>query len=250
MTAEPWEAFFDPHYVLTYAPLQPDERSRVEALAAARLAGLAPGARVLDVPCGYGRHAVPLARDGYRVVGLDRSASQLDEARRRRGPGAGPRLVRADYRDIPIADGAFDGAVTLLSSLGYAGEEGDRRVLREIRRVLRPGGRLVIDTSHRDRLPPRSPWREWYPLGDGAVLLAESRVDRVAGTVELVHTYMPAGGAPETRSIRWRAYSATELVRMLADAGFAEVACYGNLEGGPFGPDTRLVVVATAPATV
>jgi SAM-dependent methyltransferase len=250
VTPEPSEAFFDPHYVLTYAPLQPDDRSRVEALAAARLAGLARGTRVLDVPCGYGRHAVPLAREGYQVVGLDRSASQLDEARRRRGPALGPRLIRADYREIPIADGVFDGAVTLLSSLGYAGEEADRRALHEIRRVLRPDGRLVIETNHRDRLPPRSPWREWYPLGDGAVLLTETRVDRVAGTVELIHTYMPAGGPPETRTIGWRAYSATELVRMLTDAGFVEVACYGNLDGEPFGSDTRLILVATAPTTV
>ena len=248
MSGEPWEAFFDAQYALTYAPLQPDDRSRVEALAAARLAGLSPGARILDVPCGYGRHAVPLAAEGYRVVGLDRSTAQLDEARRRRGTASQPRLVQADYRQIPIVDGAFDGALTLHSSLGYAGEDADRSVLREIRRVLRPGGRLVIETNHRDRLPPRSPWREWYPLGEGAVLLSESRVDRIAGTVELIHTYMPAGGPPETRTIRWRAYSATELVRMLAAAGFWEIASYGNLDGGPFGGDTRLVLVVTAPA--
>ena len=122
-------------------------------------------------------------------------------------------------------------------------------MLREIRRVLRPGGRLVIETNHRDRLPPRSPWREWYPLGDGAVLLAESRVDRVAGTVELVHTYLPASGPAQTRSIHWRAYSVTELVRILGESGFGDIACYGNLEGGPFGSDTRLILVAAAPAT-
>jgi SAM-dependent methyltransferase len=198
---------------------------------------------------GYGRHAVPLAAEGYRVVGLDRSTAQLDDARRRRGTASQPRLVQADYRQIPIVDGAFDGALILHSSLGYADEDADRSVLREIRRGLRPGGRLVIETNHRDRLPPRSPWREWYPLGEGAVLLSESRVDRIAGMVELIHTYMPAGGPPETRTIRWRAYSATELVRMLAAAGFGEIASYGNLDGGPFGGDTRLVLVVTAPAT-
>ncbi len=249
MTPEPWEAFFDAHYVLTYAPLQPADRSRAEVLAAARLAELPPGSRVLDVPCGYGRHAVPLAAEGYRVVGLDRSASQLDEARRRRDTAREPRLVRGDYREIPLADGAFDGALTLHSSLGYTGEDADRRVLREIRRVLRPGGRLVIETNHRDRLPPRSPWREWYPLGDGAVLLAETRIDRVAGTVELVHTYLPASGPAHTRSIHWRAYSVTELVRILGESGFGDIACYGNLEGGPFGSDTRLILVAAAPVT-
>lgn len=248
MSAEPWEAFFDAHYVLTYAPLQPHDRSRREAIAAARLAGLSPGSRVLDVPCGYGRHAVPLAVEGYVVVGLDWSATQLAEARRRRGQADGPALVRADYRWIPLADGVFDAALTLLSSLGYAEEDGDRAMLREIRRVLRPGGCLLVETNHRDRLPPRSPWREWHPLPDGAFLLAESRVDRVAGTVELTHTYLPAGGPAQARTIRWRAYSVTELVQMLADAGFGKVACYGDLDGGSFGADTRLVLVAIAPA--
>lgn len=248
MNAEPWDAFFDAHYVLTYAPLQPDARSRAEALAAVRLAGFPPGSRVLDVPCGYGRHAVALAAEGYHIVGLDRSAAQLDEARRRRGAIIGLRLVRADYRQIPFAAGAFDGALTLLSSLGYAGEDEDRIVLREIRRILRPAGRLLMETNHRDRLPPRSPAREWHPLGNGAFLLSESRVDRVAGVVDLTHTYLPASGPPQIRTIRWRAYSATELVRMLVDVGFGEIACYGTLDGGPFGPDTRLVLLATAPA--
>jgi len=52
VSAEPWEAFFDRHYLLTYTPLQTDDRSRAKVLAAARLAGLPPGSRVLDVPCG------------------------------------------------------------------------------------------------------------------------------------------------------------------------------------------------------
>lgn len=195
MSSESWDAFFDAHYALTYAPLQPDDWSRAEALAATRLAGLSPGSRALDVPCGYGRHSVPLAAAGYRVLGLDRSAAQLAEARRRRGAASEPRLVRADYRQLPIATGTFDGAVTLLSSLGYAGEDDDRRALREIRRVLCAGGRLVIDTNHRDRQPHRSPWREWHRLGDGAVLLTERRVDWVAGMVEMTHTYVPTGGS-------------------------------------------------------
>ena len=86
------------------------------------------------------------------------------------------------------------------------------------------------------------------PLGDGAFLLEEKRVDRLAGTVELIHTYLAAGGPPQTRTIRWRAYSVTELVRMLTEVGFGEIACHGDLDGGPFGPGTRLVLVATAPA--
>jgi hypothetical protein len=70
----------------------------------------------------------------------------------------------------------------------------------------------------------------------------------VSGTVELIHTYLPAGGPPDTRTIHWRAYSVTELVRILRDVGLGDVACFGNLDGGPFGADTRLVLVAARPA--
>ena len=87
-----------------------------------------------------------------------------------------------------------------------------------------------------------------YRVGDDAFLLEESRVDRVAGMVELTHTYLRAGGQPHTRTILWRAYSVTELAGMLRDTGFREVACYGSLDAGPFVADTRLVLVATAPA--
>jgi SAM-dependent methyltransferase len=243
---EPWAAFFDSHYLLTYIPLLPDDRSRTEALDAVRLAGVTPGSSILDVPCGFGRHAVALAREGYRVVGLDRSITQIGEACRRRGAAREPALLQADYRHIPLVRGAFHAALLLHSSLGYGGDDMDRRVLKEIRRVLGPGGRLIVETNHRDRLPPRSPWREWYPLGDRAFLLKESRVDRVTGIVEMTHTYLPVGGAPEARTIRWRAYSATELVRLVTEAGFTAVSCYGSLRGEPFAPTTRLVVVATA----
>ena len=58
--------------------------------------------------------------------------------------------MHADYRELPFADESFDAALNLFTSLGYLGDEDDTRVLWEIRRVLRPGARLVIETLHRD----------------------------------------------------------------------------------------------------
>ena len=100
------------------------------------------------MPCGYGRYAIPLARAGYRVVGVDRSETLLAEARRRAGHERWPKLTRADYRELPFPDGSFNAALNLFSSLGYLGDEEDTRVLAEIGRVLRPGGRLIASVEH------------------------------------------------------------------------------------------------------
>ena len=80
-----WDSVFDETYLATYLPSADPDRTRAEALGAASLAELEPGAEVLDCPTGFGRHALVLAEEGYRVTGLDRSEALLAEAARRRG---------------------------------------------------------------------------------------------------------------------------------------------------------------------
>src|SRR3954452_83119 len=142
---ETWDAFFSDFYLRAYAADEREGEAEAQALAAARLAGCPEGGDLLDVPCGFGRHSVPLARAGYHVVGVDRSRALIEEARRRGGGERWPKLVHADYRELPLPDESFDAALNLFSSLGYNGDEEDTRALREIRRVLRPEGRLVIE---------------------------------------------------------------------------------------------------------
>src|SRR5215211_1891564 len=127
--SEIWDDFFGEFYLRAYA--QADEghdEAETQALAAAALANCPDGGELLDVPCGFGRHAVPLASAGYQVTGVDRSELLLAEARRRAAGGPEPRLVRADYRTLPFADASFDAALNLCTSLGYLGDEEDTRV--------------------------------------------------------------------------------------------------------------------------
>ena len=174
MTAdEVWDELFDELYLRTYADHEPGDPAE-EAPAAVHLAGVEPPAEVLDAPCGYGRHSIVLAEAGYRVTGADRSPVLLEEARRRSGGGEWPRWVQADHRELPFGDGAFDAALNLFSSLGYRGEEGDRETLAEFRRVLRPGGSLVIETQHRDRVMSIFQDTGWEEL-DGRGLRLEAR---------------------------------------------------------------------------
>lgn len=241
---ETWDAFFSDFYLRAYADDERQGEAQAQALAAAQLAGCPAGGDLLDVPCGFGRHAVPLARAGYRVVGVDRSGSLLDEAQRRAGDGRWPKLVRADYRELPFADESFDAAVNMFTSLGYLGDEQDTRVLVEIGRVLRPGGRLVIESMHRDLLVRRFREQDWQLLGEGRLLLEQRTFDPGAGVAQTTQTLIDKGGERESRSFSARVYTATELVAMLTRAGFEDARCHGDLDGAPFTTESRLVIAA------
>jgi SAM-dependent methyltransferase len=199
------DRFFDEQYLRTYVPRQREVHSASEARAAVALAGAPTSGDVLDCPCGYGRHALPLAEAGYRVLGADRSETMLAEARSRSARRDWPRWVRADYRDLPFADASFDCVLNLFTSIGYHDDDGDRRAFAEFRRVLRPDGCLVLETMHRDRLVRIFQPRRWDPLPDDGLLVEEGRFDLVTGTNDVQHTYVAPDGKRETFSFRWRA---------------------------------------------
>lgn len=103
-----------------------------------------PGAALLDLGCGTGEDALALAaraRPGGRVLGVDRSATMIAEARRRAGGRADVEFVEADALALPVADGALDGARAERVLLHV---DEPARVVAEMLRVLRPGGRIVV----------------------------------------------------------------------------------------------------------
>jgi SAM-dependent methyltransferase len=241
---ETWDEFFGEYYLRAYPEDERDAEASAQALAAAQIARCPDGGDILDVPCGFGRHTLPLARAGFRAVGVDRSQTLIDEARRRAGGERWPKLQRADYRELPFGDASFDAALNLFTSIGYLGDEEDTRALAEIGRVLRPGGRLVIEILHRDRLVRAFREQDWRLMGEGRLLLEQRTFDPVAGIAQTTQTLIDPAGERDSRTFSIRVYTATELLAMLERAGFAEARCHGDLQGGPFATDTRLVVVA------
>ncbi len=244
--AESWDAFFSDFYLRAYAHDERDARAEEQALAAARLAGTPEGGDVLDAPCGFGRHSIPLARAGYRVTGADRAQPLIEEARRRSTGERWPKWAVADYRELPMQAESFDLVINLFSSLGYLGDEQDTRALAEFRRVLRPDGRLVIETMHRDALVRNFTEQDWHLLGEGRLLLEQRTFDPASGVAQMTQTLVPTDGTRESRTMSLRVYTATELLAMLDRAGFSEARCLGGLEGEPFDTGTRLVIVAWA----
>jgi SAM-dependent methyltransferase len=106
----------------------------------------AAGARVVDLGCGYGRTTVPLARLGYRVVGVDVVPRMLEEARRTHPEIA---WVLASATDLGFRDGSVDHVLFSANGLDCI-HPLDRRdaALAEIRRVLRPGGSVVYSAHN------------------------------------------------------------------------------------------------------
>src|SRR6185503_1259697 len=100
--AEWWESYFDSQYLLEYAPVFTPERDRAETRRLVEVLGLPVGSRVLDAPCGQGRHAHLLAEAGFRVDGIDSSRELLAVATKR-GSSESLRYRRADMRKLPAS---------------------------------------------------------------------------------------------------------------------------------------------------
>ena len=112
------------------------------AEAAVEAAQPAAGDDILDVATGSGNAAIPAARRGANVTGLDLAPTLLEVARER---AASENLdidwIEGDAEALPFADASFD---TVVSTLVLCGVDDQPRVVRELRRVLRPGGRLIF----------------------------------------------------------------------------------------------------------
>jgi SAM-dependent methyltransferase len=204
-----------------------------------------PGAAVLDVACGHGRHAIELARRGYEVTGVDLSVDLLDIARAEAAAaGVEVRWVEGDMRDA--LPGSFDAAVCLDTSVGYFdSDEEDAAALANMQAALRPGGRLILDVLNRDAFLDAVNTRYWRELAGGELLLLDRRMDLATSRLCVDSTIVDADGTRHARTFRMRLYTLAELSGKLGGAGFDVLRAWGNFAGAPAAAHrSRLVLLA------
>jgi SAM-dependent methyltransferase len=173
--------------------------------------------RLLDIPCGIGRHAIPLARLGYDVLGIDRSEHALDVARRQKVSGATFRAL--ELRDLASVKETFDGVLCLWSSFGYGTPEDNHQLLRDMSGRLREGGRLLLDVYNAEALH-RLPELESSVRGGRTVRTRR----RLVGRRFSVH--VSYSGACDEDSFEWLVYSSSELRKAGESVGLdARFAC-------------------------
>lgn len=201
--------------------------------------GLAEGSRVLDAPCGFGRHSVAFARCGHRVTGVDFSETELERARAAAAAGrVSATFLCQDMRDMEFS-GEFDLAVNLFSSIGYFSDDEDRLLLDRFWRALAPGGRFVLDTRNRDHFV-RHLAPEEVVSGIRIENVFDTETSRVRGV------WHRADGGGRIGETEFRLYAAHELRAMLRPERWRRVDLYGGLDGSAFTLDSpRLVLVAS-----
>ena len=229
------------------------QRDLVSARLEARwLAERGVGGRVLDVGCGFGRHVLAFREQGADAYGIDLSMDLLRMARELPETKLlDTRLSRADARAVPFQRGTFDAVVVLFSSFGYLGDAGDRLVLGEIARVMKPGGLVVFDLMNPARVRASLVARSRNER-DGLVI-DERRMLRDEGSiVEKTVRVTRRDGTSHGWRESVRMYEVEEMRALLAGRGLWLEAVDGGFQDEPVGPDAprQILRARRAPAPV
>ena len=251
-----WKSLFDEVYLLTDARSIDDAavtRQEVDVFLA--LLPVTPEDRLLDLCGGQGRHALELGRRGFRhCTVLDYSRSLLTvgsrEAARRRYPIG---FVQGDARRTALASESFDSVLIVGNSLGYLPEpDADRVILRESRRLLRPGGWLLLDVTDGAAVRRTMAPSAWHEIGTDVVVCRRREI--VDGRIcarEMVLSKKE--GLIRDRTYGIRLYGAEALATLAARAGFDAVQIHAQGTRAAPGVDLgcmnhRLLVTARRPS--
>lgn len=248
-----WKTVYDEGYLALFDSILDRDRTRGEVDFLEEIAGLPPGYEVLDLACGNGRHAIELARRGYRVLALDQSERLLALARERAAAaGVEVEFVRGDMREIPD-DRTFGAVISLFQSFGYLESWLEhQRLIDGVAKGLSPDGVFVLDVvnplglaaellphAHEDgaRLsrPPRQyvsggRWLEESEVLDAARMRWSTRVCSVDDGQELF-------------ALDVQLFTPAEIDRLAGHAALVTKARYGDCYGSPFTFSSRRQVV-------
>jgi len=205
---------------------------------------ISPGATVLDLCCGPGRHALELSRRGFSVVGVDRTRIYLDKARKQaETEGLKVEFLQEDMRNY-CKPGAFDAVINLFTSFGFFEDKReDELVLKNVYRSLKEGGVFVIDIIGKEVIARIFRERDWSEE-DGVLFLEDRKVVKDWSWMEN-RWILIKGNKREEFHFSHRPYSAVELATLLKTSGFNTITIYGDLAGSPYDHKAkRLVAVA------
>lgn len=234
--ADWWRSLFNSTYLKTDGDVVDDRDITINEVHQIISAGnLQTSETILDLCCGQGRHTLELMRQGYtRVQGLDRSRYLINRARRTaKNEGLDIRFREGDARKLPYSTDTFDVVMILGNSFGYfTSIEDDRKVLKEVMRVLKPSGRILLDVTNGDYMRENYTPRSWEWLDKDHLVCRErslsSDEQRLISREIVIHNNK---GTLVDQFYAERLYGQEMFEKLLASAGFISINTHNTLVG-------------------
>lgn len=229
-----WRRIFNSLYLKTDADVVDDERiTKAEVDLFVKILNLSPEDRILDLACGHGRHSLELARRGFKYVeGLDRSHYLIRKARRQaKKDGLNVKFKEGDARKLPYPPDVFDAVMILGNSFGYFESIlDDLKILKEVFRVLKPYGRILIDVADGEYLRNNFQPRSWEWINGKCIVCRERSLSidkqRLISREVIIHIDK---GVIEDRFYAERLYTRESLEEILRMAGFSNITFHGTI---------------------
>ena len=221
-----------------------EERTEKEVNGVIKLLELNPGSRVLDIPCGYGRHSNALAKKGFQVTGTDINKKFLDHAK---VSASTAEFILINMKDIAYDD-AFDAVINMFFSFGFFDtDEENFKCLMNMYSALKKNGKLLM---HTDVNVPRITngkykLNEIRPLQSGKKLHINETYNENTKRIEGFWNIEQNHGKSTKKYYSQRVYTMEEFSDMCSKAGFIKTEAFGNWDGSPYHEKSEdMIIVA------
>lgn len=225
------------------------ERTMHEVNGVIRLLGAAKGASILDVPCGYGRHAIELVKRDYSVHGIDINAVHLNAAiQQAKQSNLNIQFSKQSMLDLRLNE-QYDAVINMFYSFGFFDTDAENmQVLKNFKQALKPGGKFLMHTDVNIPRVLAGKYRtdESRHLPSGDLLHIQDRYNALTKRIEGVWRIEKNKSITE-KPYSVRVYDEQEFKAMCLQIGFSSCVSYGDWAGKPYHPidSEEIIFVAT-----
>ncbi|HNT33434.1 MAG TPA: class I SAM-dependent methyltransferase [bacterium] len=236
-----YKGMYGEHYYRASFAAMPAERTQKEVEFIRTVLNLPPGARVLDLCCGPGRHTLALAQLGYRMSGLDLSEHYIKLARNHaKRENLDVDFQIGDMRRIPFRS-KFDAVINIFTSFGYFdSDEENASVIQGVVGKLKPGGKFLLDVINRDYIVRNMTQSHWLDRGD-ILVLQDHSFDPVTSRTEDRWVFLEKKSRKEF-DVSIRLYALHEIIALFQRAGLTYQKAWGNFAGEPFDYTSQRII--------
>jgi len=239
-----WKDTFDETYFSFWNPLDPKSQSWTrKELKLIDSLNLKESAKILDIPCGQGRHSVELAKKGFQVTGVDYSSVALKTAKKwARENKVSPVFIKQDMRFLKIKE-RFDTIVMLGNSFGYFSDADNKKVIVGISKLLRIGGFFIIHQLNPIEVLRQFGNKSSFKIPNGYVKMEDIFFDPINFVKESRWVVTRRKNNKEVLNVRLRLYTFPEISSLFSFCKLNIVKVYGSFDMKPYQFDSPVMIV-------